>query len=157
MEDFCQACWLRPWPLARCGRRVQPANDPAGDDGEVMEWLDQVHDQGSVGVRRASNWLDHFFDDVERGRGEPQSGAVRLTAGVEEGDGVTEPRGPTSASTSPKLSNRLNLLFFASEDDNPEEDSTRPDPDVRGDNNKKDAAVPCSISCARATSNPTSR
>ena len=118
-----------------------PANDKAGD-GEVMEWLDEVHEQGSVGVRRASNWVDHFFDD-ERTAAEENRSRVRLrmTAGVEEGDGVDfEPRANIRLHL-PQLSNRLNLLFFASEDENPEEDSTRPDPDVRGDNNKKDAAV----------------
>ena len=66
---------------------------------------------------------------------------LRLTAGVEEGDGVDfEPRANIRLHL-PKLSDRLSLLFFASEDDNPEDDASRPDPEVRGDNNKKDAAV----------------
>ena len=118
-----------------------PVNDPAGES-EVMDWLDQVHDQGSVGVRRASNWIDDFFDD-ERSAAEENRSRVRLrlTAGVEEGDGVDfEPRANIRLHL-PKLSDRLNLLFFASEDDNPEDDASRPDPEVRGDNNKKDAAV----------------
>ena len=118
-----------------------PVNDPAGE-GEVMDWLDQVHDQGSVGVRRASNWIDDFFDD-ERSAAEENRSRVRLrlTAGVEEGDGVDfEPRANIRLHL-PKLSDRLSLLFFASEDDNPEDDASRPDPEVRGDNNKKDAAV----------------
>lgn len=118
-----------------------PVNDPAGE-GEVMDWLDQVHDQGSVGVRRASNWIDDFFDDERIAAEENRSRVrLRLTAGVEEGDGVDfEPRANIRLHL-PKLSDRLNLLFFASEDDNPEDDASRPDPEVRGDNNKKDAAV----------------
>ena len=118
-----------------------PANEGA-EEGEMMAWLDEVHDQGSVRVRRVSDWIDDFFDD-ERATEELNRSRVRLrlTAGVEEGDGVDfEPRANIRIHL-PKLSNRLNLLFYASEDDNPEDDSTRPDPEVRGDNNKKDSAV----------------
>ena len=124
------------------GATEQPSANGETGDGEVMEWLDEVHEQGSTGVLQVSDWIDHFFDD-ERTAAEENRSRVRLrmTAGVEEGDGVDfEPRANIRLHL-PKLSNRLNLLFFASEDDNPEDEGARPDPDIRGDNNKKDAAV----------------
>lgn len=118
-----------------------PASDGA-DEGEVMEWVDEVHDEASDSVRLASEWIDEFFDD-ERSIAEENRSRVRLrmTAGIEEGEGVKfEPRANIRIHL-PRLSNRLNLLFFSSEDDNPEDESALSDPDLRGDSTRQETAL----------------
>lgn len=132
-----------PACLARAEQLVLPAatemeSEHDGQDEEV--WIDDVHRSVSTTLLATSSWIDDFFDDRRFVAEENRSRArLKLTTSYYEDDDFEfKPRVNIRVHL-PRWSERLHLLFFASEDEKPE--TVRSDATIPEDRNEKEASA----------------
>jgi hypothetical protein len=111
------------------------------EEGE-QEWFDKVHQSASTTILDTSRWIDDFFalrqfiDEENKSRVR-----LRLTATYyEDEDFELKPRVYVRIHL-PKVSEKMHLLFYASEDEKPEVDTDRTESVVTESSDDKEAAA----------------
>jgi hypothetical protein len=131
--------------LVRAEQAAVPSDTEmvSGPEGqEEQEWFDEVHQKASTTILDTSRWIDDFFalrqfiDEENKSRVR-----LRLTATYyEEEDFELKPRVYVRVHL-PKISEKMHLLLFASEDEKPEMETERTESIITESSDDKEASA----------------